>query len=337
MSTIDLERLRIRQKYYLSIRKEKLEEVVLEQLSITDPPLSGFASWLSKAHGKLIEFELSPLYMYILQTGKNFTPEEVQNLKANYDKLDKSGRLKAVLGRRDCLPHEVYINITRENEEGCEVEVECLPTLYRRISQLNVRDVSAVEIQDAYINCERFLQTIFKGGLNGTTMSETKLIVPTPKAELLINDVMTRQITEKIQQMLDSATGEVLVISWMGTFFLDKLKELKQKGVQIKIITGNIGAIRQDSMQKEKELAIKELLPLLGKNNISIRKEFHGRAVIVDNKALIGSPDLDSYSLTGARIEFATYTEDPAIVRTLRNYFKQIFIPLKENKIPPAE
>ena len=54
-------------------------------------------------------------------------------------------------------------------------------------------------------------------------------------------------------------------------------------------------------------------------------RSIEGRARIVDNKAIIGSIDLDSYSLTGPRIEFAVYTEDVEIVRKLRSYFKQKF------------
>jgi phosphatidylserine/phosphatidylglycerophosphate/cardiolipin synthase-like enzyme len=87
-------------------------------------------------------------------------------------------------------------------------------------------------------------------------------------------------------------------------------------------------------MRKEKEKAFAELLAFIGKESISTKSEFHGRAIIVDNKAIIGSMDIDSYSLTGARIEFAVYTEDPEVVRKLRNYFNQTFSPLKNSYEP---
>lgn len=77
---------------------------------------------------------------------------------------------------------------------------------------------------------------------------------------------------------------------------------------------------------------MKESISIIEKDHISLKPEFHGRAIVVDNKALIGSMDLDSYSLTGTRIEFAAYTEDPKIVRSLRNYFNQIFIPWNEEE-----
>jgi hypothetical protein len=40
--------------------------------------------------------------------------------------------------------------------------------------------------------------------------------------------------------------------------------------------------------------------------------------------------DLDSYSLTGTRNEFAIYTEKVESVRNIRNYFNNIFTPLKK-------
>ena len=82
-------------------------------------------------------------------------------------------------------------------------------------------------------------------------------------------------------------------------------------------------------MQQEKEKAYQELISIIGPNNICTRRDFHGRAIIIDNKAFIGSMDLDSYSLTGPRNEIAIFTENPTIVRGIRNYFNENFIPMK--------
>jgi hypothetical protein len=63
-----------------------------------------------------------------------------------------------------------------------------------------------------------------------------------------------------------------------------------------------------------------------------ISRDFHGRAIVIDNKAFIRSMDLDSYSLTGPRIEFAIFTENPKIVRSIRKYFNASFSPAKKNR-----
>jgi hypothetical protein len=205
--------------------------------------------------------------------------------------------------------------------------------MYRVLTQLSGKEEpSDALIQDAVISCERFLKTIFVGGLGATSLSEKKIAIPKRQVEFLINDATHRQIHEKLEDMLDNAVTEILIFGYMGTIFVNKLQHLKQNGVRIKLITGSIKAIRQDVMRKEKETAMAELIKLIGNYNICSNPNFHGRALIVDNKALIGSMDLDSYSMTGARIEFATYTEDPEMVRALRMYFEQIFTPSKEEQ-----
>lgn len=339
MSQINLERLRIRQSFFVPIRREKLKTSIYAEL-IKDygkqHPLSAIRQWTIEEHGNVITFTINYGYIYVLLSSPPVkdTPEEVKKRIEEYENKPAGVRIsEARKLRRFCLPDKIYVTIIRSEERGCEIEVECLPNLYGVISQLGETEVHEHEMQDAHITCERFLRTIFIGGLSGTVLAEKKITLPRQtKAQLLINDISTRRITEKINEMLDSATGEVLIFGWIGTFLLKKLRELKEKGLVIKVITGNVKTIRQDPMKKEKERAMKELISIIGKDRISVKLEFHGRAVVVDNKALIGSMDLDSYSLTGTRIEFATYTEDPEIVRSLRNYFNRLFTPWKEKK-----
>jgi len=333
MSEIDLERLRVRQSYFIPIRREKLAEVILKELEKESAPI-GIPCWDMEEHGNSFSFSADLEYSYIVLsfTGE-VSAKKIRELSKKYDSLNLPSRLRASIGnRRACYPFDIYVNIIKSDERGCEIEVECLPTLYRQISQLGRRDFDEPEVQDAYITCERYLRTLFLGGLSGTLISEKKITPLQQKTEFLINDVSLRQITEKLDKMLDDVTGEILILGWMGTFLVKKLRELREKGIIIKIITGNVNTIRQDPMRKEKETAMKELISIIGKDHISIRPDFHGRAVVVDNKALIGSMDLDSYSLTGTRIELAMYTEDSEIVRCVRNHFNKTFAPLKEEE-----
>lgn len=334
MSTIDLERLRVRQTYFVPTKREKLTTVIVEELEKFESG-KGFYSiarpWFVTEHDKSITFQLNYRFVHLIYKGKRDLSEAKKILDAYDQKLPESF-FRTIEERRSCTPDMIYVDVTRSEETGCEIEVECLPNLYRRFSQIHKTEIEEHLIQDAYISCKRFLRTVFVGGLSGTAISEKKITIPRPQLEFLINDVSTRQITEKVSEMLNGATGEVLIFGWMGTILLKKLQELKHKGIEVKLVTGLIKGIKQDVMRKEKEKAMKELISMVGKDNISLMPEFHGRAVVVDNKALIGSMDLDSYSLTGTRIEFATYTEDPEIVRSLRNYFKRTFVPWNEEK-----
>jgi len=335
MATIDLEKLRAIQSYFVPIKKQKLRESILKELNGFWPFVLDMAPWAWEEHGNSMTFFQHNEFMYLLGRLKRDYADikkDAQKLHAEFVKLDPIKSIEqAYKYTRINTPSDIYVNIRRCEENGCEIEVECTPILYRWISQLAKRDVDDCQIQDAYINCKRFLETIFVGGLNGAPLSEKKVTFGKISSELLINDISRHDITEKLEEMLDNATTEVLICGWIGTIFMTKIRKLHEKKVKIRVITGFTKAIRQDEMRKEKERAMRELISIIGKNNISCKPEFHGRAVIVDNRALIGSMDLDSYSMTGARIEFASYIENPEVIRTLRSYFEQIFVPWKED------
>ena len=333
MSTIDLERLIVKQTYFIPIEAPKLKNAILQELRASERALYHIYPWnLSEEHKESFAFSYSIEYCFVYtQTMGKRTSKLVALKSKEYgeglpETLHK--KVKKLMGH---FADDIHVFITRKEKEGCIVEVECLPLLYRQICQYGMK-ANELDLQNAYLRCKRFVKTIFEGGLSATLITEKKKEVARPKVEFLINDTSTRQITEKIEAMFTEVTGQILIIGWMGTILLKKLREIKEKGVEVKVITGNVKTIRQDPMRKEKERAMKELIDIIGKENISIKPEFHGRAIVVDNKALVGSIDLDSYSLTGTRIEFATYTEDPEIVRTLRKYFKGIFSPLKKTE-----
>lgn len=333
MSAINMERLRVIQTFFVPVEREKLTVSILNELEkyLGKVSVDVEAWWVEERQNTII-FTVNYENMYLLLNLPRARKREVakklvDEYKGNLELLKRS-----ISGRKECEPDEIFVNVIRSGEGGCEIEVECLPNLDRRISQLHQAEVHEHQMQDAYMTCERFLRTIFIGGLSGTSITKKKMMPPRFKVQFLINDISTRQITEKLNEMLNDATGEVLIFGWIGTILLDRLQELKQKGIEIKVITGSTKGIRQDVMKKEKDRGMKKLTSIVGKDHISIKPEFHGRAVVVDNKVIVGSMDLDSYSLTGTRIEFATYIEDPQIVRGLRNYFNQIFTPWKEEK-----
>jgi len=331
MSTVDLNRLRIRKKYFIPINPSELESSIMTELEACNPSFFTFKAWrLAEKHKNYWRFDFNYRYSFILVHAKPpLLAQQAIELDQQYDADIRKNYFEELSNRVGGAPDELCVFVVKTETNGCIVEVELRPTFYRKIVQ-QYKMPEECEIQDSYLTCERFLKTIFESGLSATMVSEDKLIIPKPTMEFLINDSYVRQITERLEKMFEEATNEILIIGWIGTFFISKFKELKQKGINIFVITGNTKDIRQDIMQKEKAKAITELIDIIGKSNISIKPEFHGRMIIVDNKALIGSADLDSYSLTGTRIEFAAYTEDPSIVLSLRNYFRKVFSPWKE-------
>lgn len=334
MSTIDLERLIVKKTYFVPLKISQLKDAIIKELNAYEIHYLKIKPWyVSEKHGNYFSFERSYKYLYVdWKTTHNPKEEEITRFSEQYAKKGSELEFDILENIVSSVPVDVYVRVERSVEQGCEVEVECRPILYHKFRRLPEVQVQEFKIQDAVLTCSRFLRDMFVGGLNATTISEEKTDLPKKVTELLTNDTILRQITVKLNKLLEDATTEILVFGWIGTTLLNKLKELRIKGIEIKVITGNVKTIRQDPMRKEKQTAIKELIAIIGKNKISINPNFHGRAIIVDNKALIGSMDLDSYSLMGTRIEFATYTEDPEIVRSIRNYFNRAFKPWKKEE-----
>ena len=335
--SLDLTRIILKQTFLLPRKSEDLPRLILNELNKDNITFDEFGQWLLfSKHGKCIIYVLNPLYDYCYSSGV-FNQVEYQKIKNEIDKCSKEfqnmkdSEITEFLRSKysGCQPREIQVDIVASDENGGRIEVACLPWLYFRITQQKETDIDELIIQETNLTSERFLKTIFSGGLSGILVSERDHFISKEKSILLINDVKKHQIAQKLEKVLNSATGEVLIIGWMGTILLTKLRVLKEKGLTIKVITGYSKEIRGNVMQQEKEKAFEELVSIITLNNICTRRDFHGRAIIVDNKAFIGSMDLDSYSLTGPRNEIAIFTENPEIVRGIRNYFNENFYPKK--------
>jgi len=242
--------------------------------------------------------------------------------------------IKILSRLRGNIPFKLIVSNIRPEEEGCTCNVKCFPVLYEKLSlrRIGANKVDEFDVQDAIVTCGIFVEDIFTG-LSATLISEKRKESLKPSAQLLINDQVSRQILDKIAEMLDQATAEVLLCGWIGTLLLPKLKEMKQKGVSIQVVTHKAKELKGKPGHQDVQRAFRELVSILGKDNISINPECHCRFVVVDNKALIGSMDLNAISLTGSHRELAIFTEDPEIVRNVRNYFNGIFSALSKGEV----
>jgi len=334
MSKIDLDRLIVRQTYFIPIKSDDLKGAILKELEAHRKRVHNISAWgISEEHPHSFKFAYDYQHQFVgvrlLTRIKTVTPKQVKEIAEEYEKGGFKTYSDMVMKTRGNVPTELYVIVLKEEENGCLCEAECLPNLYTKIFQL-VQDVKDIEIQEAHVHCKRFLKYIFQGGLNATLIPEEKKLPPQTTTRFLVNDLASHKILEKIEPMLDGATGEVLVCGWVGTLLLPKLRVLKEKGINIRIMTHKSLELKGKQGKQDVERAHGELISLLGKENISMNPECHFRVLVVDNKALVGSMDFNATSLTGTHREFAIYTEDPEIVRSIRKYFNQIFTPLKE-------
>jgi len=318
--SVDLTKIIAKKNYLVPVKATDLCAKVLEQLQVG-------GSWqVGVQRPKSASFRINWKEQYVglkvIQKDKKGVDEAARK-EFEEDALRCTGIIQEVTVEN--LPVVVSYIVTEDRADSCVIEATCKPSLYVKI----VREIKygQVDLQDVKIGSEEFLDQIFIGGLGGKEIRE---VVEVSRWELLINDTHNRQITDRIYEMLNKATTCVLFFGWFGTELLPKLKELKDAGLTIRALTHNPNE-RKGPVSVEIQKGYAELITLLGLSNVSANPIIHGRAVIVDNKALVGSMDLNAFSLSGEHIEFAVYTEDSSTVRSLRAYFKKLFKPLKES------
>lgn len=325
MSTVSLDKLIARKTFFVPAKSSVLHKLVSTQLDLDDRP------WQSDAahprSGKLsLNLQLLWAAAHLVEKGLPETGADSEKALAKFQKdVFKHSReiLKRII---ENIPYRVHFVVTEEKTDGCLCEATCYPALYQQLVMDVEVECNEADVQDARLRCEEFLVDIFVGGLGAKEIVEK---VAPSRWELLINDVDCRHVTDRVHEMLTRATGEILVMGWVGTDCLPKLKELVGKGVTVQAVTHKPSEMKSP-VPKDIQQGYTNLVKILGTSNVSIDRELHGRAVIVDNKALIGSMDLNSFSLSGEHREFAVYTEDADTVRKMRAYFKKIFVPLKE-------
>jgi len=321
--SVDLRKLIAKKSYLVAIKASEICEKLLSELNTP----SNFWKVESK-HLKSATFSLDYKENYavgsVAYEGKPLIEMNLALKRAEYDSDTLKCHTFVLQNMLNEMPAELMYIVLEESVAGCIVKAICKPMLYFKI----VKHIPYLEsdIQNVRIQGEEFLDHIFVGGLGAKEISEKMEV---SRCELLINDVNNRQITERIYEMLRDATTCVLLMGWVGTDCLPKFKELKTAGITIRAVTHNPSE-RKAPADPDIQKSYSELVNIIGLENVSVNRSLHGRALIVDNKALIGSMDLNSDSLSGEHIEFAVYTEDVDVVRSLRAYFEKMFKPLKE-------
>jgi len=346
MSSVDLSKLIARKRFLVPVESSQLIQLVANQLEGFDQQLremdtpsrrafldrmDKYKKWsavqtMARSATFTIDYGYHWSMLRVMEEGyenDNLLLKVDENLSEyKKNRLRHSGEL--LLRTTDNMPVDLHYVVEVEGSQGCLCNATCHPSLYEKINKGLAKECDDAKMQDARMSCEEFLVDVFVGGLGGKEIPEERKAVCW---ELLTNDLDYHHITERIDQMLENATAEVLMMGYVGTHCLPELRELKDKNVTIQAVTHRPKEMKAP-VPNDVLRGFSNLVEVVGKTNISINPELHGRALIVDNKALIGSMDLNAHSLSGEHTEFAVYTEDVDTVRRMRSYFKKIFAPL---------
>lgn len=132
MSTIDLERLIVRQKYFVPVKASELMDRILAELRASHKEIRGIASWgIADRHKNYCHFDYSMHYSFVRdavmgKAGKeNFNTLVMQKSTEFKEGLPQSfwNHLEKV---RHSLPAKVFVFVTNIEDKGCTCDVECL-------------------------------------------------------------------------------------------------------------------------------------------------------------------------------------------------------------------
>jgi hypothetical protein len=327
---MDFNRLIARRKYRVHLKPSKLFKK-LEKFLCTDELFPSCTTWLVEEKEKgFIEFAINMEWQWLIERLQPpIEDAALEKLEKEFAK-DVFGCCDETLGKlRDDLPIYLHVMILEKDESMCICQVECRSALYKKLSKkfVNLEDVTDFQFINSFNESLVFLDKLFIGVLEGKPIQDS--IEKLPDVELLINNSQQRQITDKISSLLRKATSEILICGWIGTHFLPTLNELADEGITVRFITHQPSEAKNQPWRSEINEAFEKLCSKIGKENVCTDPKIHGRMIIIDNKALVGSMDLNSSSLTGPHTEFAIYTERPEIIRSLRKTFYSKFKPLK--------
>lgn len=327
---IDIEEMIGKRRYKVALPPEEVFSEI-ESVLLADTVVQDETEWIPISGGERFRsYTSNLLYMYIIRNyislKLKYDHEEVR--KRYYSEHLSDGILNTL---RYEVPITLNIIIRKVDEFGSECEGTCSSVLYEKLTKklADEEEIKNFIIKDSKIASERFLDQIFIGILGGEVIEEVKddLVL-----KLLMNDSGTREITKIIDKLFNEATTEILICGWIGTHYIPKLLELKSKGINVKFITHKPGEAKGQPWKSEVEEAYRSLCTDFGLDKISNAHNIHGRTIVVDNKALIGTMDLNSSSLTGVHTEFAIFTDDPDIVRRMRVIFNTKFEPLSASE-----
>jgi len=327
---IDIEEMIGKRRYRVALPPEeifsRIDAVLLKDTIIQNEP-----EWHVVVLGERFRrYLVSYRYHFLVTKFVPGTKLDVEKLRKEF--YDKKLFGQVLQGRRDEKAVCLNVLIRKVDEFGCECEGICFSALYDKLGKkfIDEEEIKNFSIQDSKMSSLRFLDRIFIGILGGEVIEE--VVKDDVILKLLMNDSGTREITQIIDKLFNEATTEVLICGWVGTHYIPKLRYLKSKGINVKFITHKPGEAKGKPWKSEVEEAYSSLCSDFGLDKISNAYNIHGRTIVVDNKALIGTMDLNSSSLTGTHTEFAILTNNPDIVRRMRAIFNTKFVPLSASE-----
>lgn len=137
--------------------------------------------------------------------------------------------------------------------------------------------------------------------------------------------LLLKNAEEKIEEMINTATKQILIMCRaIDTTVSPKIIDSFKKGVEVKILLPPLDRLRRQKIPDLRR--VEKAFDQFKEEGIEVREnpDVHARFLIVDNKAIVGSTDLDAYGLT-VHFNASILTTDPLIVDRIKMFFNEVW------------
>jgi len=168
--TDDISSLIFKRTLHVPIAKKDLFETIKNELFKLFPPINAEPfyfyqeAWHHFNYEEHMNFGLKLEYFYIISNLPIPNPQvrDCLRLRTEYRKNTR----KMIANKSSYIdngyPYDIYIYILKDDESGCDIEIECYPFLYYNIVEFKGK-INNLEKQNALLTCERYLKSLTTG------------------------------------------------------------------------------------------------------------------------------------------------------------------------------
>jgi phosphatidylserine/phosphatidylglycerophosphate/cardiolipin synthase-like enzyme len=141
-----------------------------------------------------------------------------------------------------------------------------------------------------------------------------------------------RALSERIKRLIvDSRRYIYIAVQTIDGTFSDDIAKAARRNVEVKII---ISPLKKEWIHP-KSAKMKVLADLSPYCEIKIKNDWHGRMIIVDDKLIIGSLDLDNQGLT-VQDNLVIETDEETAVERAKEIFYELASESQPHELPSA-
>jgi hypothetical protein len=156
---------------HIPVPKEKLFDKITIELFKLNPPIVVDPwyfyqpAWNCSNFEEYMDFKVDLEYFYMLKKiplSRKVESKDYERIRREYRKNVEKMIDNQPSFLHDGDPYKIHIDVLRNDDSGCDIELECRPFLYYNLVKFKA-NINDLEKQNAILGCERFLKTLTTG------------------------------------------------------------------------------------------------------------------------------------------------------------------------------